>query len=221
MKRLFGCGLSTVLLAAGVVALAAWAVLTYVGLTRDEIRVEASWTRLENIWQRQMDLVPELIARVERTRFLDRELLDELAEAQVQASSIVLTPEVLNEMDRFIELQTRQERLSSSLKEALESIEQTGKHGLDAVARELRAAQEQAVRQGALFNDRVDHYNESIEGFPASLIARLFDFGRKPPLAVTAPGAPVSGTASAAPAAAPSIGGSDAEPEPERAKAGL
>ncbi len=188
MKRMFGCGLSTMLVVAGVVALAAWGVLTYVGLTRDEIRVEASWARMENIWQRQIHLVPELIDRVQPTRFVDRETLDELAAAQAQASRIILTPEILNEVDRFIEFQSCQERLSTSLTGALGSIEQTGRLGLDTVARELRAAQNQIVRQGTLFNDSVDAYNESIDGFPASLIARLFDFGPKPPLTIPDPG---------------------------------
>jgi len=205
MKRLLGCGLSTVVIAVVSAALVSWAVLTYVGLTRAEIRVEASWARMENTWQRRMDLVSELIDRGRSSRLFDSETLEHLAAVHGRASMMVLTPEILNMTDRFVECQRLQAELSESLSEPLGAVDGTERAGLEVVARELRSSQAQIVRQGTVFNDSVDSYNDFIDRFPVSVIARLFDFAPKPPLRFSDGDAPVV-EASTSPPGAPRPG---------------
>jgi LemA protein len=183
--------MSTVAITLAVAALLSWAVLTYVGLTREEIRVEASWARMENTWQRRMDLVSELIDRGRASRIVDNETLERLAAIHGRASTIVLTPEILNMTDRFVECQRLQAELSNSLSGPLGAVDGTERAGLEAVVRDLRSAQAQIVRQGSVFNDDVNSYNERIDRFPVSVIARLFDFTPKPPLRIQDEGAPV------------------------------
>jgi LemA protein len=201
MKRLLGCGVSTVVMTVVVVALVSWAVLTYVGLTRREIGVEASWARMENTWQRRMDLVSELIDRGRSSRIVDNETLEHLTTIHARVSTIVLTPEILNMTDRFVECQRLQAELSDSLSGPLGAVDGTERVGLDAVARELRSAQAQIVRHGTVFNDRVDSYNEHIDRFPVSVIARLFDFTPKPPLRLRQEEAPVVEASTSSPEA--------------------
>ena len=185
LKGWIGCGLMLLLLV-GMVAGGAWCVLTYQELVREQVNVDACWSRIENVYQRRMDLIPSLVGTVRGVALREQQLIDELSQARARTAGTILSPEILNEVHSLRELLQQQADLSECLTKALEALDENSDLGSIRSFLELRAqfqvADERLISEWGRFNDAVEHYNDVIRPFPVSVIARLFSFTPRPDL---------------------------------------
>jgi LemA protein len=145
--------------------------------------VEASWSQVENVYQRRADLIPNLVNTVKGYAEHEQETFQAVVEARAKASSINLNADELNEqsMQNF---QKAQEGLSSALSRLMVVVERYPDLKANQNFRDLQAQLEGTVNRIAVerrkFNEATRAYNTYIRSFPRNLIAGMFDFERKP-----------------------------------------
>jgi LemA protein len=179
MKRWIGCSVVTLSVATGAVVVGAWSVLSYHVLVREQIEVEARWSRIENVYHRRWSLAKRL-ADSARGVARDQAPVDSLAETCDRAAGIILSPEILNDPQRLDELVRLEASQRTFIAGTFDSIRSPGSGSFRALEEDLKATEEDLEVACDRFNESVTEYNRLIGRFPMSLFARLYGFRTKP-----------------------------------------
>lgn len=179
MKRWIGCSVVTLSVATGAVVVGAWSVLSYHVLVREQIEVEARWSRIENVYHRRWSLAQRL-ADSARGVTRDPAPVDSLAETCDRAAGIILSPEILNDPQRLDEILRLEASQRAHIAGILESIRSPGSGSFRVLDQDLKATEEDLGVACDRFNESVAEYNRLIGRFPMSLFARLYGFRTKP-----------------------------------------
>lgn len=145
--------------------------------------VEASWSQVENVYQRRADLIPNLVNTVKGYAEHEQETFTAVVEARSKATSVNVNADELNEqtMQNF---QKAQEGLSSALSRLMVVVERYPDLKANQNFRDLQAQLEGTENRIAVerrkFNEATRAYNTYIRTFPRNFIAGMFDFERKP-----------------------------------------
>ena len=179
--------------------------------------VKAAWAQVINQYQRRADLVPNLVNTVKGYAAQEERVLVGVTEARAKATSIQLTPELINDPEAFKKFQVAQGELTQALKSLLAVTENYPNLKSDGVFRDLMVQLEGTENRISVerkrYIDSVQSYNVTVRSFPTNLTAKWFDFDVKPNFTVeneaavsTAPAATFDTTTpsqSAAPVEAP------------------
>ena len=201
---------TTGLLAACVLALSGCGYNTI--QTQDEA-VTAAWSEVVNQYQRRADLIPNLVNVVKGFAAQEQKVLIGVTEARARATSIQVTPELLNDPEALKKFQAAQGELTSALKSLIAISENYPELKSDQNFRDLQAQLEGTENRIAVARNRyieaVQTFNATIRRFPVNLTAMLFNHDVKPNFTVeneaeiSRPPTVDFGTEPAAPAAAP------------------
>ena len=180
--------------------------------TQDE-GVKAAWSEVVNQYQRRADLIPNLVATVKGFAAQEERVLVGVTEARARATSIQVTPEVLNDPEALKKFQAAQGELSSALKSLLAISENYPDLKSDQNFRDLQAQLEGTENRITVARNRyiesVQAYNGSVRQFPTNLTAMMFKYAVKPNFtveneaAISAPPAVSFDGPAAAPSPAP------------------
>ena len=192
MKRLIGCSFLTLALVGATVALGAWSLLSYHVLVRERIEVEASWSRIENVYQRRFSLSTHL-AESARAAGVDDRAEQSLSESCERVSQIILTPEILNDPQRLRELQRLDDSQAAAAAAVVRSLAPGSAGGAEItdLDRRLRATRGALTDEGDRFNRAARRFNHVIGRVPMSWFARLYGFHAVPLIeaaAIVSPG---------------------------------
>src|SRR5215470_6461626 len=80
-----------------------------------EEQAKAKWSEVQNQYQRRADLIPNLVETVRGYARQEREVLEAVTNARARATSIQVTPEMLNDPEAFKKFQDAQAQLSTAL----------------------------------------------------------------------------------------------------------
>lgn len=165
-------------------------------VTLDE-QVNGSWAQVENVLQRRMDLIPNLVETVKGYAAHERETLEAVINArskatqvQVNAEELANNPELLNQ---YMEAQNG---LSSALSRLMVVVEQypdlKANQNFIRLQDELAGTENRIAVERRRFNETVQAYNQHIRVFPNNILAGLFRFEKRayfeaPPEAEQAP----------------------------------
>ena len=184
-KTLVGCSVTPRVLTGAVLAALVWGGSTYVRLTRDEVRLEQAWAQMENVWLHRRQLVPDLVDLAGETSAAGSHALADLAASADQATSFVVTPELLDDPERCRAFLMAQDRLQEDVSRLLAEFgDVLDRHAPGPVARirgQLDVTDERLDGARQRFNQAVGAYNESLGRFPQRLLAPLFDFRSRDP----------------------------------------
>ncbi|WP_136418284.1 LemA family protein [Herbaspirillum sp. ST 5-3] len=151
--------------------------------SRDE-QIKASWSEVVNQYQRRADLVPNLVNTVKGYAAHEKDVLTQVTQARAQASSIQVTPEVLNDPVALAKFQAAQGALSGALSRLLAVSENYPQLKADANFRDLQAQLEGTENRITVARNRyitaVRDYNVTVRSFPVNLTANVFGFQVKP-----------------------------------------
>jgi LemA protein len=151
--------------------------------SQDE-QIKAAWSEVVNQYQRRTDLVPNLVNTVRGYASHEKEVLTEVTQARAQASSIQVTPEVLNDPAAFTKFQAAQGELSGALSRLLAVSENYPQLKADAGFRDLQAQLEGTENRIAVARNRyiksVQEYNVTVRSFPSNLTAMALGYKEKP-----------------------------------------
>jgi LemA protein len=177
MRRLF---LSLVALIAG----ASVSGCGYNKLQTQDEAVKAAWAQVINQYQRRADLVPNLVNTVKGYAAQEERVLVGVTEARSKATSIQLTPELINNPEAFKKFQAAQGELTQALKSLLAVTENYPNLKSDGVFRDLMVQLEGTENRISVerkrYIDAVQAYNVTVRQFPTNLTAKWFDYDVKP-----------------------------------------
>jgi len=151
--------------------------------TQDEA-VKAAWSEVVNQYQRRADLIPNLVNTVKGFASQEERVLVGVTEARARATSIQITPEVLNDPAALQRYQEAQGELTRALKSLLMVTENYPQLKSDQNFRDLQAQLEGTENRIAVARNRyiasVQDYNGTIRRFPSNLTAMVFSYEVKP-----------------------------------------
>lgn len=156
---------------AGVVAVSAlWSIWTYNSLSSNASKVEAAWAQVENQLQRRADLIPNLVSVTQAYAKHEQELVSLLVKSRETYLQAVTPNEkaaaiakVNQAIKRFGNYAAANPQLQSSQLFINLQYEITGTENRIAVER-MR------------YNNAVQRYNQQIQQFPNSVLAKNFGF---------------------------------------------
>ena len=166
--------------------------------TKDEA-TKAAWSEVVNQYQRRADLIPNLVNTVKGYASHEKDTLEAVTRARAAATSIQVTPEVLNNPEAFEKFQQAQGDLSNALSRLMAVSENYPNLKADASFRDLQSQLEGTENRITVARNRyiaaVQDYNVLTRSFPNNLTAMVFGYKVKPNFTVeneksisTAPG---------------------------------
>ena len=160
-----------------------WGVGVYNDLVSEQENVEAAWAQVENQYQRRADLVPNLVATVKGYAKHEQETLENVISARAKATQVTVDP-TNTTPEQLAAFQAAQGELSQALGRLLAVAEnypdlKANQNFLDLQA-QLEGTENRIAIARQQFNDAARRYNKQIRKFPRNMIAKMFDFEKKP-----------------------------------------
>lgn len=155
---------------------------TYNTLVENEEGVSKSWSQVENVYQRRVDLIPNLIETVKGYADHEKSTLNEVIEARAKATSVTIdpsnmTPGQLAQFDKY------QNQLSSSLSKLMLVVESypnlKANENFLSLQAELAGTENRIAVERKKFNDMTEVYNKKLRKFPSNIWANMFGFDKK------------------------------------------
>ena len=153
-------------------------------VTLDE-GVKEKWSQVENVYQRRLDLIPNLVNTVKGYASHERQTLEAVIQARSQATQISgdALKNVIDDPAAFQKFQASQSALSSALSRLMVVVERYPDLKANQNFLELQAQLEGTENRIAVerkrFNEAAREYNIAIRRFPSSFIASLSGFKDK------------------------------------------
>ncbi len=159
--------------AAFLAAIALWNIWTYNSLSDATLKTEAAWAQVENQLQRRTDLIPNLVSVTQAYAQHEKELISLLVQSRQTYLQAVTSEEkavAIVEVDRAIGhfrnyAATNPQLQSSQLFVNLQY--------------ELAGTENRLAVERMRYNRTVQDYNQKIQGFPNSLIAKALRFEKQ------------------------------------------
>ena len=137
-----------------------------------------------NQYQRRADLIPNLVNTVKGYASHEKDTLEAVTRARAAATSMQVTPEVLNDPAALEKFQKLQGDLSSALSRLLVVTENYPNLKADAGFRDLQSQLEGTENRITVARNRyitsVQDYNVMARSFPNNLTAMVFGYKVKP-----------------------------------------
>lgn len=170
------------LVVALIIVIASWFISLYNGLIKKDEAAQAAWSQVENVYQRRMDLVPNLVNTVKGAADFERATLEDVVAARASASQVKIDANTLTE-ENIAAFQKAQDALSGSLSRLLLTVERYPELKATENFRDLQAQLEGTENRIAVerkkFNEAVRAYNTAIRRFPRNMVAKMFGFEKK------------------------------------------
>ena len=172
VKRLTGAVIIIVVLL--VLIFVVWPIAIYNSLVRKRVRVDNAWRQIDVQLKRRHDLIPNLVESAKGYMKYERETLEKVMEARsraVSAGGIEEAGHAEGELSRIL----RQLFALVENYPELKANEQVAR-----LMEELTHTENNIAFARQFYNDMVMDYNTSLQVFPNSIIASLFNFQPKP-----------------------------------------
>ena len=151
--------------------------------TRDEA-VKAAFSEISNQYQRRADLIPNLVQVVKGAADFERKTLEAVVEARSKATSIQVTPELVNDPEALQKFMDAQGQLTSALSRLFAVAEAYPQLRATDAFRDLQAQIEGTENRITVARGRyiesVQGYNSLVRSFPTVLTAKVIGAGPKP-----------------------------------------
>lgn len=167
-----------------VVALAViYGISTYNGLVKMEESVNTAWSNVENQYQRRLDLIPNLVNTVKGYAAHEQETFNQVIEARSKATQTTIDPTNLTP-EAMQEYQKVQNQVSGTLGRLLAVAEaypdlKANQNFLE-LQSQLEGTENRISVERTRFNDAAQTFNTSIRKFPATIVASIMGFEKRP-----------------------------------------
>ncbi|MBR9977210.1 MAG: LemA family protein [Bacteroidetes bacterium] len=148
-----------------------------------EEQVEGKWSQVENVYQRRLDLIPNLVETVKGYAAHETELLTEVTELRSRVGQMNVSADILEDPAALERFQRSQAQLGGALSRLLMVTENypdlKANQNFLALQSQLEGTENRITVERMRFIDAVREYNTAIRRFPASLVAGIGGFSRK------------------------------------------
>jgi len=161
-----------------------WFMTTYNGLVSRQEAVKGAWGQVQNVYQRRMDLVPNLVETVKGAAGFEKSTLTAVVDARARVGSLTVDKSVLEDPALFKRFDAAQSELSGALSRLLAVAENYPSLKATENFRDLQVQLEGTENRISVerraFNEAVIAYNVAIRRMPANIVAGLAGFKERP-----------------------------------------
>lgn len=151
-------------------------------VTREE-GVNSAWAQVENVYQRRLDLVPNLVETVKGYAAHEKETLQNVVEARSRITKLDTSAKVINDPGTLAQFQEAQTGLSSALGRLLVIVERypdlKASQNFLALQTQLEGTENRITVERRRFNEAAQGFNAFRRQFPNIVIANLLNFKNK------------------------------------------
>jgi LemA protein len=144
---------------------------------------KSAWSEVLNQYQRRADLIPNIVASVKGEVDFEQGTLTQVIEARSKATSIQLTPEMLNDPAAMAKFQAAQGEVSSALSRLMVVVERYPDLKANKAFSDLRVQLEGTENRITVARNRyiaaIQEYNVLARSFPSNLTAMVFSYSPK------------------------------------------
>lgn len=165
-----------------IILLFSWGTGVYNKLVTREEGVNQSWANVENVYQRRLDLIPNLVNTVKGVANFEQSTLTAVIEARAKATSVQINPKNLDEgsLQKF---QEAQNGVSSALGRLMVVVEQypqlKATQNFSELQAQLEGTENRITVERRNFNESAQAYNTYLRSFPSNIFAGVFGFQKK------------------------------------------
>ncbi len=168
-----------------IVGLYSWVMGNYNRMVQLDEDVKEKWSQVENVYQRRLDLIPNLVSTVKGYAEHEQETFQLVTEARAKVGGMVnINDEVLNNPEMFEKFQQVQSELGSALQRLMVVQERypelKANENFLALQSQLEGTENRIAVERRRFNESARIYNTTIRKFPAKMLANMFGFEAKP-----------------------------------------
>ena len=161
-----------------------WGIVKYNSFVKTEERMTQAWSQVENVYQRRMDLIPNLIAVVKSYADYENKTLVATVEARAkQASSTKINPESMTQ-EQLSGFDNAQQLLGNAVNDVIVSVENYPEfkaiESYQTFLAQYEGSENRILVERKRYNEMVQAYNKSVRSFPAKYIASWFGFEQHP-----------------------------------------
>ncbi len=162
--------------------LVAWGTGINNNLVTKEEGVNQAWANVENVYQRRLDLIPNLVNTVKGVAKFEQQTLTAVIEARAKATSVQINPKNLDEgsLQKF---QEAQNGVSSALGRLMVVVEKypelKATQNFSELQAQLEGTENRITVERMKFNEAAQTYNTYLRRFPNSMFAGFLGFQKK------------------------------------------
>jgi LemA protein len=155
---------------------------SYNNMVNKQEATNSAWSQVENVYQRRMDLIPNLVATVKGVANFEQKTLTDVIQARANASSIKVDASKLSP-EQIQKFQSSQGELSQALGRLMVVAEQypqlKATQNFLELQSQLEGTENRITVERQKFNDIVKDYNSYIRKFPQVIYSGMFGFEKK------------------------------------------
>lgn len=155
---------------------------TYNGLVKADEQVNQAWAQVENVYQRRLDLIPNLVETVKGYAAHEKSTFVEVTEARSKAAGS-MSPGLINDPQKFAQFQESQTALSSALGRLMVVVEKypdlKANENFLSLQAQLEGTENRISVERGRFNEAAQAFNTQFRQFPTNLIGGMFGFKTK------------------------------------------
>ena len=145
--------------------------------------VKSAWSQVENVYQRRLDLISNLVQTVKGYAAHERETLEGVVQARAKATQTTISPEIINNPDAFAKFQEAQSGLSGALSRLMVVVEKypdlKANESFLNLQAQLEGTENRITVERMRYNETAKEFNTVIRRFPTVFLARLMGFSEK------------------------------------------
>jgi len=155
----------------------------YNQLVKSDEAVKSAWSQVENVYQRRLDLIPNLVETVKGYAAHERQTLEGVVNARSKIAQMNISPAIVNDPNMLAKFQQAQGELSSALSRLLVVIERypelKANQNFLALQTQLEGTENRITVERKHFNEAAQQFNVLRRTFPNVLIAHFMRFREK------------------------------------------
>ena len=176
-------GLIVFLVIVGAVAVVALSFMgTYNRLVQMDEQVNQAWAQVENVYQRRLDLIPNLVETVKGYAAHEQSTFIDVTEARAKAAGTI-SRDVITDPQKFQQFQDSQLALSSALSRLMVVVEKypdlKANENFLSLQAQLEGTENRIAVERGRFNEAAQIFNTMIRQFPTNIIGGMFGFKSK------------------------------------------
>lgn len=184
-KLAVGCGIVVAVVALIIIIFIAYGIRIYNNMVTMDEGVKEKWSQVENVYQRRLDLIPNLVETVKGYASHERETFQAVTEARAKAGGMVnIGADALKNPEMFQQFQQAQASLSSALQRLMVVVEKypelKANQNFLSLQDQLEGTENRIAVERMRFNEAARAFNTYIKQFPKVILARMYGFNEKP-----------------------------------------
>ncbi|HSZ24293.1 MAG TPA: LemA family protein [Cytophagaceae bacterium] len=154
----------------------------YNSMVEKQEAVESQWAQVQNVYQRRMDLIPNLVETVKGVANFEKGTLEAVVQARAEATKTTINANDLTP-EKVAQFQKAQEGLTGALSKFMSIVENypdlKANQNFTELQAQLEGTENRITVERMKFNESVKDYNTYIRQFPNNMTSGMFGFQKK------------------------------------------